>query len=170
MDNSSENTGERVVSEVAPTFNEHDRARKLIKEIGGHCWSGKGDLIDRVYDAVRQAYPRGTWTRRRLRAFWHKEQAGVRWREMRELEFVAEVEGARRLRREAERVAHNEFLADIANTLDRLEATDAEFHSAHRAALSEMAGRSLDQALGSAARQGDRVAVVGGAHFRGNDR
>lgn len=154
---------ERVVSEVVvPSFNERERARSLIAEIAGHCWGGKGDMVDRVFDAIRQHFPRPGWTRRRVRAFWHREQAAVRWQEMRELEFVAEVERAARLRQEEARIANNDFLTHIGLTLDRLAVSDAEFHEAHRAALREMALGSAHPQVGHASREGARPVDLGG--------
>lgn len=160
---SSKFAGERHLSTAThlPEFNERERARDLIRSIAGHCWQGKGDMIDRVYQAVRLAYPNATWTRRRLRAFWHCEQAGVRWREMQELEVVAELERARREASASARAAHNEFLTHISNTLDRLESTDAEFFSTHRAALREMASGSSHLQIGTAPSQGTKSASVG---------
>lgn len=93
---------EREMSEVsAPTFNSSDKAYGLIKDIAGHTWRGRGDMIDRVYSTVADAFPKSRWTRRRIRALWHREAARIDWREVRELEFVAEVERAERLRRKA---------------------------------------------------------------------
>jgi hypothetical protein len=50
-----------------------------------------------------------------------------------------------------------------------MEATDAEFHSQHRAALREMALGSAHKASGNAARQGDRNAALGGSNFEAAD-
>ena len=152
---SSENTGERIVSEVAaPTFNEHKRARDLIMEIAGHCWHGRGDMIDRVYDAVRCVYPKATWTRRRIRSFWHGEAAGVRWREMRELEVVAEIESRRRQHIEQAKAEHVQFIARIGATLDRLAVSDQEFHRQQMEALRALAVGSNDQAQRNAPGEG----------------
>ena len=154
---------ERVVSEVVvPNFNERERARNLIAEIAGHCWGGKGDMVDRVFAAIRQQFPRPTWTRRRVRAFWHREQAAVRWQEMRELEFVAEVERAARLQPEEARTAHNEFIVHIDHTLDRLAVSDAEFHETHRAALRDLALGRAHPTIGHASCEGDRGDALGG--------
>lgn len=145
----------------APQFDERNKAHGLVKDIAGHAWRGRGDMVDRVYDVVRATFPTSHWTRRRIRAFWHREQAVTSWREIRELEFVAEVERTRRLQREASRARHNEFIAHIADTLDRLEIADAEFHREHRAALREMAFGSIDPQVGDASRQGDQAAALG---------
>ena len=157
---------ERQMSDVAaPIFNSAETARNLVRDIAGHVWRGRDDLIDRVHDAIRRVYPDPRWTRRRIRALWHREAARIDWREVRELQFVAEVERAERLRRETSRAAHNEFVAGIAATLARLEANDAEFYREHRAALRQMAGGSSDPAGRDAARQGDCRPAVGGAPF-----
>ena len=148
---------EREMSEVsAPTFNSSDKAYGLIKDIAGHTWRGRGDMIDRVYSTVADAFPKSRWTRRRIRALWHREAARIDWREVRELEFVAEVERAERLRREAARARHNEFIQQIADTLDRMEATDAEFYGAHRAALREMASRPSHSQIRNTASESDQ--------------
>lgn len=166
MGNSSRNTERDVMSTVAtPNFDERGKARKLVKEIAGDCWDGRSVMIDSVYDAVTRHFPASGWTRRRLRAFFHREQAGVRWGEMRELEFVAEVARAERLRREQARAEHNEFLTHISNTLDRLEIADAAFHHEHRAALRAMALGATDYEGGSIAGQSDRNAAVGCARL-----
>ena len=156
---------ERTVSDVAatPVFDERERARSLVQEIAGHCWRGRGDMVDRVYDAICRAFPRrAQWTRRRIRAFWNREAAIVSWREIREMEFVAEVERAERLNTEHRKAEHNEFIRHIGATLDRLAATDAEFHQAHRAALRELAVGSPHQTLRHAAGEGAPAATVGG--------
>jgi hypothetical protein len=155
MEKSSEFVGERSVSEVgAPTFNERDRARDLIKEIAGHCWGGAGDMVDRVYDAVRRVYPKARWTRRRIRSFWHREAAKVGWSEVRELEVVAAVERRRRDQIEQAKADHAEFVTRIGATLDRLAASDADFHREHMDALRSMAGKSPDQAGRQSAGEG----------------
>lgn len=152
-------------SVAAPHFNSTDKAYSLVKDIAGHVWSGRGDMIDRVFDAVRTAFPQSHWTRRRVRALWHREAARIDWREVRELEFVAEVERSKRLRNDAARAAHNEFLTHIAHTLDRLEVADAEFHYEHRAALRAMAIGKTDRKGGQAPEQGGRTSPMGGARF-----
>lgn len=143
---------------IAPEFDERQRARNLIKQIAGHCWRGKGDMVDRVFDAITDAFPKSHWTRRRVRAFWHREQAGVRWREMQELEFVATIEKAKRDQEDASKAEHNEFIQHIASTLDRLAVADEAFHREHREALLQMAIGSIDPKVGNHARQGDQDA------------
>ncbi len=153
---------ERKMSEVAaPSFNSTERAHTLVKDIAGHAWRGRGDMVDRVYDAVSGMFPKSAWTRRRIRALWHREAARIDWREVRELEFVAEVERAERIRHETAKAAHNEFITHISNTLDRLEATDAEFHREHRAALRQMAVGSTDPKSGDLEGKGDRRPALG---------
>lgn len=155
------------MSSAVPTFDERGKARELIKDIAGECWRGRGDMIDRVFDAVSKRFPASGWTRRRIRSFWHSEAAGVRWGEMRELEFVAEVERIERIRRDAARAAHSEFLIDIENTLDRLEIADAEFYSAHRSAIRQMASGQADREIRSHASQGHIPPIEGGSMVGG---
>lgn len=148
---------ERKVSNVsAPDFNESERAKGLIAAIAGHCWAGKGDMVDRVFDAIRQHFPRASWTRRRVRALWHREAAGVRWGEMRQLEFVAEVERTRRQEQEQARSEHHEFIGRIGATLDRLAVSDAAFHREHMLALRGMAGEPAHRQIGALATEGSQ--------------
>lgn len=163
----SKNVERIIMSEVvAPTFNSTEKAHGLIKEIAGHAWNGRGDMIDRVYAAIRNIYPRPSWTRRRVRALWHREAARVDWREMQELEVVAEIERAKRLKREEARAAHNEFLAHISTTLDRLEVTDAEFHRQHREALCALAVRQAHSQVGATKGESDKASALFSSHFK----
>ncbi|MBP0440657.1 hypothetical protein [Tianweitania sediminis] len=144
MDHLPKNSEREMSAVDAPVFNSTDRAHALVKDIAGHAWRGRGDMVDRVFDVVTHAFPKSPWTRRRVRALWHREAARIDWREVRELEFVAEVERAKRLEQEAARAKHNEFVTHISNTLDRMEANDAEFFIQHRAALRALAFGSAD--------------------------
>lgn len=145
-----------------PIFNEREHARGLIAEIAGHCWGGRGDMVDRVFDAVSRHFPRASWTRRRIRAFWHREAAGVRWREMRELEFVAEVERTRRLEQEKTRSEHHEFISRIGATLDRLAVSDAAFHREHMLALRRVAGGQAHSKIRASQEEGAEHPAQGG--------
>lgn len=165
MGNSSKDMGDEMSSVSIPQFNSTDKAHSLVKDIAGHAWRGRGDMIDRVFDAVHSAFPKSPWTRRRVRALWHREAARIDWREIRELEFVDEMERAKRLRAEAAKAAHNEFLDHISNTLDRLEVTDAEFHREHRSALRALAFGTADREGGQAPGKGNRGAHVGRARL-----
>lgn len=139
-------------------------ARGLIQEIAGHCWTGKGDMIDRVYDAVVERYPH--WTRRRVRAFFHREAALVKWHEMNELAEVARVEAARRDAERQARLEHTEFIERATRLASALAVQDEEFH------------REAIDAFGRLARQGDDLAVEqlasrghgGAAQSRGESR
>lgn len=139
---------------TVPTFNSSEEAHDLVKKIAAHCWAGKSDMVDRVYDAITEFYPH--WTRRRVRGLFHKEAAKIDWREIRELEVIDEIERKRREVAKAARSDHADFLSQISNTLTRMEATDAEFHSQHREALRSMAFGSAHQASVHASRQGDQ--------------
>lgn len=166
MDKFSENT-EREVMSAVPTFDERGKARELIKDIAGECWRGRGDMVDRVFDAVSDAFPRSGWTRRRVRSFWHREAAAVRWGEMRELEFVAEQARTERIRREQAKAEHHEFIKRTNDLLDRLAASDEEFHSAHRAALRELASDQAGCALGTRSGEGAVSNDLGSSRIEG---
>lgn len=106
-------------------------AHDLVAEIAGHCWRGKGDMIDRVYDAIVTHLPKDQcqhWTRRRVRAFWHKEAASVRYHEMIELAQVAKTEREHRQELEEARRSHAEYVAETARLASMLERQDADFH------------------------------------------
>lgn len=113
-------------------------AHNLIAEIAGHCWRGKGDMIDRVHDAVSKRFPQ--WSRRRIRAFWHREAAGVRYHEMMELAEVAREEAETRKRVEDARKSHAEFIARTARVAEALVHQDEDFHCAQIGALRGLAG------------------------------
>ena len=138
-----------------PTTLAHEdlpQARSLIIEIAGHCWQGKGDMIDRAHDAIAQRF--STWSRRRVRAIWHQECAGIRHHEMRELAAVAEAVAEERHRIEAGRTAHARYIAETPALAARLERQDADFHRGSVDALREMAGRAGHQAPHRSSRDG----------------
>lgn len=168
MGNSSKNMEGAVMSEVtAPNFDEHNEARELIRKIAGDCWNGRGDMLDRVHEAIRRAYPKSAkWTRRRVRAMWHREQAVTGWREMRELETVAVIERRKRKLIEEARRDHDDFLARIGATLDHLVVGDQEFHRENIEALRQMAGGSAHRPVGNAAGECDIDPALGGSHIR----
>jgi hypothetical protein len=112
-------------------------AHNLIAEIAGHCWRGRGDMLDRVHDALRLRHPH--WTRRRVRGLWHREAAGVRYHEMIELAEVAEIERGNRERLEHARKSHAAFVAETARLASLLERTDADFHGGEIAHLRGLA-------------------------------
>lgn len=121
-------------------------ARELVAEIASHCWRGKGDMIDRVHTAVSSQFP--NWTRRRIRAFWHREAASVRYHEMIELAEVARAERDRRKAIEEARKDHADFVARTARLEALLVAQDADFHCDQIEALgcvSRGMGRAGDQ-------------------------
>ncbi len=144
---------ERNLSNVTPEFDEAARAKSLVAEIAGHCWSGKGDMIDRVFDAIRHLFPKSNWTRRRVRALWHRETAGVRWREMSELEFAAGVARTKRTEQEKARKAHDDFIGRLGAKLDGLAIQDEAHRRAYILALRGMASGSADPKSRTAAQQ-----------------
>lgn len=120
-------------------------ARNLIREIAGHSWDGKGDMLARVHDACARHGKR--FSARRLRGFWHREAAGVRFHEMIELAEVAAAEKAERERIEKARGEHADFIRRANNILERLAVQDEEFHGEYLAALRALAGGSTGQAI-----------------------
>ena len=97
-------------------------AKQLISHIAGHCWRGKGDMFERVHSEVSKRYP--NWSRRRVRAIWHAEAAGIRYYEMAELAATAQA-----LQEIADaRSEHAAFVAQTAALGRALERQDADFH------------------------------------------
>jgi hypothetical protein len=138
------------------------KARNLIMEIAGHCWRGRGDMLDRVHDAIRHLNPQTKITRRRVRAWFHREAAGVRFHEMIELAQVAQAERERRLLQEARR-SHADYIARAANMATALTVQDEEFHRAAIEAFSRIARPSHDFPLADVASRGAPVVARGDA-------
>lgn len=106
-------------------------AHDLVKAIAGNRWNGKGDMLDRVYDAIQDHLPKqvaAKWTRRRVRALWDKEAAIVQFREMTELAEVAGVEIEQKAELKEARRAHAEYIAKTARIAEILERQDEDFH------------------------------------------
>lgn len=113
-----------------------EQARDLVVRIGQHCWSGKSDMIDRVFDEIDERFPKAGWTRRRVRAIWHREAAGIQFYEMCQMADVAEaVEQEKEARRE-----HREAVNKTARIAAFLERQDADFHRPQIEALRGVAG------------------------------
>lgn len=133
-------------------------ARNLVAEIGGDCWDGKGDMLDRVYDAIDEYFRRQKmvhgWTRRRIRAFWHREAAGVRYHEMVELATVAAAVKVERDRQKEARKSHAEFIARTARMATALAVSDEEFHRDAIEMFSRIQGGRADSQVGHSSRQG----------------
>jgi hypothetical protein len=134
-------------------------AKNLVAEIAGDCWDGKGDMLDRVYRAIdkyfREQKQPHSWTPRRVRAFWHREAAGVRYHEMIELATVAAAVKIERDQRKEARKSHAEFIARTARLATALAVSDQEFHRDAIEAFSRVQGGRIDRAIGHVARQGD---------------
>lgn len=122
-------------------------ARKLVADIAGDCWDGKGNAIERAYDALQAHLPRDKrrrWTKRRVRSFFHQEAAGVRYHEMRELAEVAQAERERRHEIEEARRDHADYISRTIALVDRLAVQDEEFHREHIEALRTVSGGKTD--------------------------
>lgn len=153
-----------------PTFTERKMsdvalARNLVAEIAGHSWQGKGDMIDRVYTAIdehfRELKQPHSWTRRRVRAFWHREAAGVRYHEMIELARVAAAEKAKRERLEEAKKDHADFVTRTARMATALAVQDEEFHREAIEAFSRIAGADDDRQIDRDARRGPEIVARG---------
>lgn len=140
-------------------------ARNLVAEIAGHCWGGKGDMIDRVYGTIdkhfRDLKVEHAWTRRRIRSFWHQEAAGVRYHEMIELAAVAAAARAERERLEEAKRGHAEFVARTARLATALAVQDEEFHRGAIEAFRRLASPRLDPEIGDVEGGCNEVARVG---------
>lgn len=140
-------------------------AKNLVAEIAGDCWDGKGDMLDRVYDAIDKYFreikqPHG-WTRRRVRAFWHREAAGVRYHEMVELASVVAAVKSERDRQKEARKSHAEFVARTARLATALAVSDQEFHRDAIEMFSRVRGGRPDSQVGHFARQGNGNSASG---------
>ncbi len=151
------------MSDVALAPNDISLARNLVAEIAGDCWGGKVDMLDRVYEAIDRYFrdmgrPHHHWTRRRIRAFWHREAAGVRYHEMVELASVAAATKRYRAEEEQKQQARKEHAQDVAR-FARLAATlaiqDEEFHRDAIEVLGRIQGHEAHQAKRNAPGQGD---------------
>lgn len=134
-------------------------AKNLVAEIAGDCWDGKGDMLDRVFDAIERYFAQikqpHTWTRRRVRAFWHREAAGVRYHEMVELATVAAAVKAERDRLKEARKSHAEFIAAASRMATALTVSDEEFHRQHIEALGALALGQANRQVGRTSRKGN---------------
>jgi hypothetical protein len=74
---------------VWPDRSDSELARDLIMTIAGHCWDGKSDMLGRVFASIIRHNPKTLITPRRVRAFWHREPAVIRFREIIELAHAA---------------------------------------------------------------------------------
>lgn len=126
-------------AERAARMSDVTLAHNLVAEIAGHCWRGKGDMLDRVHVAISKRYP--GWTRRRVRAFWHKEAAGVRYHEMIELADVARQEREAREMLDEARRSHAQFVERTARLATALATQDEDFHRDAIGALGGLVGR-----------------------------
>lgn len=123
-------------------------------------WVPKGDMLDRVYDAIRDFNRRTlnretSITRRRIRAWFHREAAGVRFHEMVELAEVAKAARTQRQTIEEARKGHAEFISNAARLASALAVQDEEFHRDAIELLGRLAGTSSHQAIGNDQGQGD---------------
>lgn len=118
-------------------------ARDLVIEIAGHCWNGKGDMLERVYQSVSKYHK--NWTRRRIRAIYHREVAGVRFHEMCELAGVAVIDRQHQDELKETKIAHRKFIERTAHLRSLLERQDEAFHRHSIEGMGCMAG-GMDRA------------------------
>lgn len=137
-------------------------ARNIITEIAGNGVNGAGDMLERAYKACERFAEsenrEPVFTRRRLRGFWHREAAGVRFFEMIELAKVADAERAHRESIAKARSDHAEFITKATTLLDRLSVADEEFHREHIRAIRSLAVEPAGRKIEQTARQGDQMA------------
>jgi hypothetical protein len=129
---------EKISANTGAKMSDVSLARDLIVEIAGHCWRGRGDMLDRVHVSLASHYPQ--WTRRRVRSLWHREAAGVRYHEMIELAETAQREKERHAELEGARKSHAEYIAETARLAALLERTDSDFHRDSIEAVRSFAG------------------------------
>lgn len=63
----------------------------LIRDIGEHCWHGKGEMQRRVHEAIKSHLPpqyAKRWSWRRVRSLWNREASSVRFTEIMQLAAV----------------------------------------------------------------------------------
>ena len=118
---------------ISPTNTESKKsdvelARDLVVRIGRHCWSGKTDMIDRVFDEIDERFPKANWTRRRVRAIWHREAAGIQFFEMCQLADVVHAIEQEQAQIQEARREHREAINKTSRIAAFLERQDADFH------------------------------------------
>lgn len=145
-------------------------ARNLIIEIAGDCWNGKADMLHRVQDATieyaKDHKKKPSFSLRRLRGFFHRESAHVRFHEMVELANVATYTKAQKEKLKNAKQAHAEFIASIASTVHALDASDADFHRQQIEALSALASGSSVSQVGNTASARDANTVFSSTKSR----
>lgn len=98
-------------------------ARGLIADIGEHCWDGRGNMLTRVYRAIREHLkdlPRDDtrrWSQRRVRAFWERETDNIRFNEVVQLAYVAERVKEQRQGRDDENADYIQQISALADAL-----------------------------------------------------
>ncbi len=113
-------------------------AKSYFPEINEGRADGTKAMLERVYRAV--ARQSGKWTRRRVRAIWNEEAAGVRYHEMVELSKAAEAKRQAVDALEKARKEHADFIAQTSRIQALLVAQDPDFHSDEIARLGDVMG------------------------------
>lgn len=118
-------------------------AREYIADIGG---SGKGEAIIAVaYSLLSRLFPhtenpKEQWTRRRVRGFWERDAAHVKFREMVELHHAAAHAKEERALLDKARKEHAAFIAKTASLRALLERQDEDFHRPQIEGLGSVVG------------------------------
>lgn len=119
-------------------------ARGFVSEIGKYAHHRNGNLVDRVYDAcadfARKRRTNDLFTRRRIRAFWHREAAVISYSEMCRLAEVAASEKEQFETLQEARETHAKFIAHTARMEALLVSQDEAFHCDQIEALRRGAG------------------------------
>ena len=108
-----------------------EMARSYVVDIGG---PGKGvAIVSKAFDLLAKLFPhreepKDQWTLRRVRSFWGRDAAHVKYREMVELHRAAETAKEERRLLELARKEHAAFIAKTASLRALLERQDADFH------------------------------------------
>jgi predicted ATP-dependent protease len=124
------------------------RARDYIAAIGG---PGKGaTIIGKAYEKLAELFPhendpRDRWTLRRVRSFWERDAAHVKFREMIEMHRAAEIAKSERELIAQARKDHAAFIAKTTAIRAFLEHQDEDFSRSSVAGLGRVSG-DLDSA------------------------
>lgn len=146
MENSHEKTGQKQMSDLAI-------ARSLFLEINKGYPPKVNEMLNRVYDAVKNVHKKRAdekdrlkpWTFRKVRGIWEKN-AIVKYHEMQELAEAA----AKRKQIQTAREDHAEFIAQNRRIEALLTSIDPAFHSPEIERL-----RGINRGMDSARDQAD---------------
>lgn len=140
MGNRTHKRGEQQMSSVADV----ERARDYVRRIGG---PGKGvAIIDAAYRLLDDLFPherspKDQWTLRRVRSFWERDAAHVKFREMLELHHAAAHVVEEKIRLQHARKEHAAFIKETTSVRSLIEFEDEAFLGDALADRRGLAGR-----------------------------